>query len=178
MNKGKRFKNKKKINKMKVMLFISLIIIFLLIFQKIFVENTKNTYFEIEEFEIKLENKEITENEETEDENVKTYIENKMETENLTNENFAFFYYNEDTKKYYFYNEKKWFTAASTSKVPIAMLYYDKLNEGEITKNSTYKYESGTYEVGDGLTAYKYDVGDYIPVSFLLEQMIVNSDNK
>ena len=120
---------------------------------------------------------ETTVPEETEDENVKTYIENKMETENLTNENFAFFYYNEDTKKYYFYNEKKWFTAASTSKVPIAMLYYDKLNEGEITKNSTYKYESGTYEVGDGLTAYKYDVGDYIPVSFLLEQMIVNSDN-
>lgn len=96
---------------------------------------------------------------------------------NLSENNFSFFYYNLDTKKYYFYNENKWFTAASTIKVPIAMMYYDKINAGEITEDTKYTYESGTYEAGDGQTASKYSVGSKIPLSFLLEQMIVNSDN-
>lgn len=82
-----------------------------------------------------------------------------------------------DTKKYYFYNKDKWFTAGSTSKVPIAMLYYEKINSGEITENTTYIYTSNSYEEGSGQTAYKYKVNSEIPVSYLLEQMIVNSDN-
>lgn len=115
--------------------------------------------------------------EEIEDGYIANLISELMVKNKLTEENFSFFYYNIDTKKYYFFNENKWFVAASTSKVPIAMLYYDKINAGEITENTTYTYTSNAYEEGSGQTAYKYKVGNKIPVSYLLEQMIVNSDN-
>lgn len=112
-----------------------------------------------------------------EDENIKQLINSIMQEKNLTENNFAFFYYNEDTKKYYFYNEDKYFTAASTVKVPVAMLYYDKVNSGELTLDSKIKYTSDCYEVGGGTTAATYKVGSNIPISFLLEQSIINSDN-
>ncbi len=113
----------------------------------------------------------------TEDEDIKQLINNIMTEKGLTENNFAFFYYNQDTKKYYFYNENKYFTAASTVKVPVAMLYYDKINSGKLTLESTLKYTKDCYEAGGGTTASTYKVGSNIPIGFLLEQAIVNSDN-
>ena len=112
-----------------------------------------------------------------EDEEIKSLIEKKKSEENLKESNFSFFYYNQDTKKYYFYNEDTYFKAASTVKVPVAMLYYDKINNNEITLDSTIKYTKDCYEKGSGLTDYTYNVSDDIPIKFLLEQSIVNSDN-
>ena len=112
-----------------------------------------------------------------EDENIKELMNEIMEENGLTENNFAFFYYNQDTKKYYFYNKNKYFTAASTVKVPVAMLYYDKINNGELTLDTTLKYTSDCYEAGGGTTASTYKEGDSIPIKFLLEQAIVNSDN-
>lgn len=136
-----------------------------------------STYTQAEEPVEKEEQIEIEEIEELEDTEIKSYIANVMEENNLNENNFAFFYQNMDNQKYYSYNENKWFTAGSTSKVAIALTYYDKLNNGEISKNKTYRYYDGAYEAGAGTITNKYKIGDNIPVSLLLEQMIVNSDN-
>lgn len=113
----------------------------------------------------------------SEDENIKILMQNTMEEYNLNENNFAFFYYNKENAKYYFYNEDTFFTAASTVKVPVAMYYYDKINDGTYTKDSEILYTDGTYEEGGGTTSATYSVGDKIPLSFLLKQSIVNSDN-
>ena len=115
--------------------------------------------------------------EETVDTNVENLINQIMIENNLNENNFFFFYYNIEEKKYYFYNEDTYFTAASTIKVPVAMLYYDKINEGELSLSDTLLYNSDDYEEGDGSTAAEYSVGERIPISYLLEQTIVNSDN-
>ena len=113
----------------------------------------------------------------TEDEEIKTLIAEIKTANNLTADNFAFFYYNPQTQKYYFDNQDKYFKGASTVKVPVAMIYYDKIRNGELTEESTLQYTSDDYEEGGGTTASKYKVGNYIPISFLLEQSIINSDN-
>ena len=113
----------------------------------------------------------------TEDEEIKTLIAEIKTANNLTADNFAFFYYNPQTQKYYFDNQDKYFKGASTVKVPVAMIYYDKIKNGELTEESTLQYTSDDYEAGGGTTASKYKVGNYIPISFLLEQSIINSDN-
>ena len=113
----------------------------------------------------------------TEDEEIKTLIAEIKTANNLTADNFAFFYYNPQTQKYYFDNQDKYFKGASTVKVPVAMIYYDKIRNGELTEESTLQYTSDDYEAGGGTTASKYKVGNYIPISFLLEQSIINSDN-
>lgn len=113
----------------------------------------------------------------TEDEEIKTLIAEIKTVNNLTADNFAFFYYNPQTQKYYFDNQDKYFKGASTVKVPVAMIYYDKIKNGELTEESTLQYTSDDYEAGGGTTASKYKVGNYIPISFLLEQSIINSDN-
>lgn len=112
-----------------------------------------------------------------EDENLKLLIESEMAKYGFTENNFAFFYYNIDDKKYYFYNEDSYFTAASTIKVPIAMYYYDEISAGNYTTESGLLYSQGAYEAGGGTTASLYSAGDYVPLGFLLEQAIVNSDN-
>lgn len=112
-----------------------------------------------------------------EDEDLKLLIESEMAKYGFNEDNFAFFYYNMDDKKYYFYNEDSYFTAASTIKVPVAMYYYDEINAGTYTTGSKLLYEQGDYEAGGGTTASLYSVGDYVPLGYLLEQAIINSDN-
>lgn len=115
--------------------------------------------------------------EETVDSNIENLINEIMIENNLNENNFFFFFYNIEEKKYYFYNENTYFTAASTIKVPVVMLYYDKIADGELNLSDTLLYNSDDYEVGDGSTAADYSVGERIPISYLLEQTIVNSDN-
>ena len=115
--------------------------------------------------------------EETIDTNVENLINQIIIENNLNENNFFFFYYNIEEKKYYFYNENTYFTAASTIKVPVAMVYYDKIADGELDLSDTLLYNRDDYEAGDGSTAADYSVGERIPLSYLLEQTIVNSDN-
>ena len=115
--------------------------------------------------------------EETIDSNIENLINQIMTENNLNENNFFFFFYNIEEKKYYFYNENTYFTAASTIKVPVAMLYYDKIADGELNLSDTLIYNSDDYEAGDGSTAADYSVGERIPISYLLEQTIVKSDN-
>ena len=101
----------------------------------------------------------------TEDEKIKLLVKSEIANNNLTD------------KKYYFYNQDTYFTAASTVKVPIAMNYYDMINSGKLASDSTIKYDDSCYEAGGGTTSATYDSGDNVPISFLLKQSIVNSDN-
>lgn len=84
----------------------------------------------------------------SEDADLKTLIESEKSKYGLTDSNFSFFYYNIDDKKYYFYNEDKYFTAASTIKVPVAMYYYDEINDGNLSLDSGLLYSKGCYEEG------------------------------
>lgn len=180
VKKGKRYK-KRKLNKKRV--FLALIIFVGLIYSiiKMIVGGIQKVEQQ-EQIQETVGQAEQEEQEEviiepSEDESIKQLVQTEQAKYNLTEKNFGFFYYRIQDKKYYFYNENKTFTAASTVKVPVAMIYYDKINQGELTLESTLTYSSGTYEAGGGSTAAMYKIGQKIPISFLLQQSIVNSDN-
>ena len=127
---------------------------------------------------VETSNKEVEEAlVETEDEKIKVLIRKMQEKNNLNESNFSFFYYNINQKTYYFYNQDTYFTAASTIKMPIAMAYYDDVNEGKIKLDDTLTYKQGCYEEGGGATAYTYKVGSQVPLQFLIKEAIINSDN-
>jgi len=95
----------------------------------------------------------------------------------ISESNFAFFYYAPETGETYIWNGDTVFLGASTIKVPLCMLFYDLINAGNLTLSSTILYTSSSY-LGEGnSTEGTYSVGANIPLSFLLEQSIVNSDN-
>lgn len=108
---------------------------------------------------------------------IEKIVQKYMKNKNLNENNFAFFYYEPETERTYIYNGDSYFTAASTIKVPIAMIYYDKINNGDLNSSSTFQYLKENYEEGAGTTAALYKEGDFVPLKYLLEQMIVNSDN-
>lgn len=76
----------------------------------------------------------------------------------------------------YSMNEKDEFIAASIYKLPLAMLYYDKVNEGEYTLDSTFTY-SGYMHEDAGVISSNYGIGSQILLSDLLDDLIVYSDN-
>ena len=76
----------------------------------------------------------------------------------------------------YSMNEKDEFIAASIYKLPLAMLYYDKVNEGEYTLDSTFTY-SGYMQEDAGVISSDYGIGSQVPLSDLLNDLIIYSDN-
>lgn len=76
----------------------------------------------------------------------------------------------------YSMNEKDKFIAASIYKLPLAMLYYDKVNEGEYTLDSTFTY-SGYMHEDAGVISSDYGIGSQVPLSDLLNDLIIYSDN-
>lgn len=76
----------------------------------------------------------------------------------------------------YSMNEKDEFIAASIYKLPLAMLYYDKINEGEYTLDSTFTY-SGYMHEGAGVISSNYGISSQVPLSDLLNDLIIYSDN-
>lgn len=76
----------------------------------------------------------------------------------------------------YSMNEMDEFIAASIYKLPLAMLYYDKVNEGEYTLDSTFTY-SGYMHEDAGVISSDYGIGSQVPLSDLLNDLIIYSDN-
>lgn len=76
----------------------------------------------------------------------------------------------------YSMNEKDEFIAASIYKLPLAMLYYDKVNEGEYTLDSTFTY-SGYMHEDAGVISSDYGIVSQVPLSDLLNDLIIYSDN-
>ena len=76
----------------------------------------------------------------------------------------------------YSMNEKDESIATSIYKLPLAMLYYDKVNEGEYTLDSTFTY-SGYMHEDAGVISSDYGIGSQVPLSDLLNDLIIYSDN-
>ena len=76
----------------------------------------------------------------------------------------------------YSMNEKDEFIAASIYKLPLALVYYDKVNDGEYTLDSTFTY-SGYMHEDAGVVSSNYGIGSQIPLSDLLDDLIEYSDN-
>lgn len=104
---------------------------------------------------------------------ISTYIKKY----NLNGTNFGFFYYDDEDKETYVYNGDGVFLAASTIKVPLNMVYYDKIKDSEISKKMQYILLQLDIEGEIDRTINDYRVNDAIPLPYLLEQSIINSDN-
>lgn len=76
----------------------------------------------------------------------------------------------------YFYNADDEFLAASLYKLPLAVYYYDQVNDGKMKLDDTLPYTAGMYEEGSVIAA-DYLAGSQIPLDELLEALIVYSDN-
>lgn len=95
----------------------------------------------------------------------------------IQDEDFTIFYENMVTKETYTENMDTLRIAASTIKLPVNMMYYDEVADGTMKLNTSLTYHSYNYEEGAGFTASDYRAGDSIPLSYLLHQSIVYSDN-
>lgn len=70
------------------------------------------------------------------------------------------------------------FPAASVAKIPIAMAVLNLVTEGSLSLDDEVTYQAATdYEGGAGSMRYTIEEGDTFPISFLLDRMIVVSDN-
>lgn len=76
----------------------------------------------------------------------------------------------------YAYNENNNFIAASIYKIPLAMIYYEKIYNGEYSLSDTFCYYAYQYESG-GPIGDNYEVGSYFTLETLLNYMILYSDN-
>lgn len=166
-----------------IICIIMIVILLSVLFFTLFLEKrdfSKEVFVPIERFSKIAQNISVEDSiylEEIEDAEVKNLIANIRSKYGLNANNFGFFYYNVNTRKYYFYNENKYFTAASTVKVPVALYYYDKINKGDLTLDTTFTYKSGNFEPGGGDVTNKYKAGSKIPLSVLLEELIIDRDN-
>lgn len=185
--KGKRYKvkiiNKKKFIRsitITILILVALIaiIVFAILTRNKNENKTEETQGEVVNSETEnIENQNETNKEENIDTEIQTLIQTIIGQNGLNENNFGFFYYNVNQNIGYEYNENQYFQGASTIKVPVSMLYYDKINAGTMTKESTLKYTQDSYEAGAGTTAARYKIGSSVPLGFLIEQAIVNSDN-
>ena len=84
--------------------------------------------------------------------------------------------YDFETQTTYEHNSDINFISASLYKVPLAMLFYDFIEEGSMKISDTLPYCSSCYEEG-GPIGYTYKIGDRITLEELLYDVIVYSDN-
>lgn len=105
-----------------------------------------------------------------------TMIHNYFVENDVSSDEVAIYYENLETNEAYELNADEYFISASIYKVPLAMLYYEKLNAKEITLDTKLKYTAISYEAG-GLIGETYSIGDYITLETLLYNSIVLSDN-
>lgn len=85
-------------------------------------------------------------------------------------------YYDINNKRNISINEDVAFTAASTTKVPLVMVLYNKVQNGEIDLNETMQYEDKFFEGGTGILQNK-DLSEPLKISMLAEYAIKYSDN-
>lgn len=103
-------------------------------------------------------------------------IEAYFQENGIDHEKVAYCITDLEHKIKYSMNEKDEFIAASIYKLPLAMLYYDKVNEGEYTLDSTFTY-SGYMHEDAGVISSDYGIGSQVPLSDLLNDLIIYSDN-
>ncbi|MDS0528571.1 class A beta-lactamase-related serine hydrolase [Clostridium sp. SHJSY1] len=90
---------------------------------------------------------------------------------------YGIMYYDLTTDTQYTLNADTAFHAASTIKVPIAMMAADKITSNQFTRDTKIQYELSDYSGGSGSLQGKVSRGDEYSVEELLEYMIKESDN-
>lgn len=90
---------------------------------------------------------------------------------------YGIYYYDIKTEKGFSINPDKPFIAASTVKVPIAMMIADKLQDKTLSPSDRLTYLDKYYMEGAGDLQGAINQGDKISIDDLLKYMIVNSDN-
>lgn len=102
------------------------------------------------------------------------------EVDNILGDNkpfYGIYYYDINSGLEYSLNDDKEFHAASTVKVPIAMMVSDKLSSGEISEDMLIEYTPEDKEDGAGVLQGSISPGDKVKVSDLMKCMIEESDN-
>lgn len=69
------------------------------------------------------------------------------------------------------------FTAASTYKLPLAVIYYEKVNNGEMSLQDELYYNPSYFETGAGTITNEYSPGSNVSLEALLNALIIESDN-
>lgn len=90
---------------------------------------------------------------------------------------YGIMYYDLTTDAQYTLNADTAFHAASTIKVPIAMMIADKITSNQFTRDTKIQYELSDYSGGSGKLQGKASRGDEYSVEELLGYMIKDSDN-
>ena len=91
-------------------------------------------------------------------------------------DNVSIYFKNLNTDEEYILNEDTYYVAASTTKVPLAMMILDKVNSGMLSLDDTISYIEADYEEGTGSLAYSDPIPD-ITIDEALYLSIVESDN-
>ncbi|MGM9946488.1 serine hydrolase [Floccifex sp.] len=131
-----------------------------------------------EEKEILVEDIELEKEiiKDTRNEELKERIEIYLNENQVPLDGISIFVSSADNKVTYSLNEDEYFIAASLYKLPLAMIYYEKVYNKEINLEDTLTYEWTEYEQG-GPIGDSYLVGSQIPLSELLRCVILYSDN-
>lgn len=135
------------------------------------IENEENDVVIVELEEIEDAKKEEINMEELEEE-----IMNYLISNNIDDSTVSYVIENLSSETKIQKNEEEFFTAASIYKLPLAMLYYDKIYNGEVTSSTKYEYLT-KYNEDMGVIASNYTAGSMISLEYILEVMIVYSDN-
>ena len=90
---------------------------------------------------------------------------------------YGIYYYDLNTGCEYFLNEDKEFQAASTMKVPRAMMIADKLEKKELKEDTLIEYTLTDDSDGAGVLQGNISEGDKLEVIDLMKYMIEESDN-
>ena len=91
-------------------------------------------------------------------------------------DNVSVYYYNFDTGEEYSYNGDKYYVAASTTKVPLAMSVLDEVYNEKYSLDTKIQYTNDDYEEGTGIL-YQEDHIDPITIEEAVYLSIVYSDN-
>jgi len=91
--------------------------------------------------------------------------------------NIGLVYYDINEKLKIAINENNVFLAASTSKIQMNMIAYQKIEKGELLLSQGVYYKSSDYEAGTGRLLADFDSSQPIKLSVLLDYSIKYSDN-
>lgn len=164
-------------NKIIIISLLSALLIVLCVFAVEMKNTEKKAYQGISEIgedqNTEVENKD---NSQFIDMSLAKYIEAYFQENGIDHEKVAYCITDLEHNIKYSMNEKDEFIAASIYKLPLAMLYYDKVNEGEYTLDSTFTY-SGYMHEDAGVISSDYGIGSQVPLSDLLNDLIIYSDN-
>lgn len=103
-------------------------------------------------------------------------IQNYLSENGIDTSQVAYSICDVENQEKYVMNADTEFVAASVYKLPLAMIYYEKINDGEMSLDTTYTFQADMYEDA-GYISSNYTIGSEVPLKELLNAAIVYSDN-